>query len=54
MLNFSTPMTQSLFTILATLAFAVYQLRSVHLSQAKRGETPGGVAGPKRGVQPKR
>lgn len=54
MFNFSTPMTLSFFTILATLAFAAFQLRSVHESQAKRGATAGGVAGPKRDGRPKR
>ncbi len=46
MFHFSTPMILSLFTILAVLGIGAYQLRSVHDSQAKRGETPGGVAGP--------
>ena len=46
MFNFSTPMILSLVTILIVLGIAVYQLRRVHESQAKRGEAPGGVAGP--------
>ena len=36
----------SLITLVLVLVFAVYQLKRVRSSQARRGETPGGIAGP--------
>ena len=36
----------SFVTIIAVLGIATWQLTRVHHSQAVRGETPGGVAGP--------
>lgn len=36
----------ALFTIIAVLAFGFWQFKRVRQSQASRGETPGGIAGP--------
>ena len=36
----------SLFTLIVVLAIGFYQLKRVRNSQARRGETPGGIAGP--------
>ncbi len=36
----------SLFTLVAVLAIGLYQWRRARQSQAKRGEHPGGIAGP--------
>lgn len=36
----------SLATLIIVLVLAFFQLKRVRASQAKRGETPGGVAGP--------
>ena len=36
----------SLITLIVVLALGFFQLKRVRASQAKRGETPGGIAGP--------
>ena len=36
----------SLFTIVAVIGILLWQRKRVNDSQAKRGETPGGIAGP--------
>ena len=43
---FSLPVWLSFVTLLIVLGVGVYQLKRVRGSQAKRGETPGGIAGP--------
>lgn len=52
MSNFSLPVVLSFFTILAVLGIAFYQLKRIRHSQAVRGETPGGVAGPDHAENP--
>jgi len=42
----SLPVILSFVTLLIVLGLAIWQLRRVRKSQAKRGEHPGGVAGP--------
>ncbi len=44
--QFSLPVILSFVTLLIVLAIAVYQFMRVRKSQAKRGEHPGGIAGP--------
>ena len=44
--NFSLPVILSFVTLLIVVAVAVFQLMRVRRSQAKRGEHPGGIAGP--------
>ena len=38
--------TLSIVTLVIVVAFGIYQLMKVRRSQAKRGEHPGGIAGP--------
>ncbi len=44
--NFSLPIVLSIVTLVIVLVVAFVQLKKVRTSQAKRGETPGGIAGP--------
>ena len=44
--NISLPVILSFVTLLIVVGLAVSQLMRVRRSQAKRGEHPGGVAGP--------
>lgn len=44
--SLSIPAILSIVTLIAVLVIGVVQLRRVRNSQAKRGEHPGGVAGP--------
>ncbi len=44
--NFSLPVILSFVTLAIVLGIGFVQLKRVRNSQAKRGETPGGVAGP--------
>ncbi len=43
---FSLPVWLSIVTLVIVLVVAGYQLKRVRRSQANRGETPGGIAGP--------
>jgi len=43
---FSLPVWLSFVTLIIVLGVGFYQLKRVRQSQAKRGETPGGIAGP--------
>ncbi len=45
-MEFSLPVVLSFVTLLIVLGIGIYQLKRVRGSQAKRGEHPGGVAGP--------
>jgi len=44
--QFSLPVVLSFVTLAIVLAVGVYQFIRVRKSQAKRGEHPGGIAGP--------
>jgi hypothetical protein len=44
--QFSLPVILSFVTLVIVLGIGVYQFMRVRKSQAKRGEHPGGVAGP--------
>jgi hypothetical protein len=44
--QFSLPVILSFVTLAAVLVIGVYQFMKVRKSQAKRGEHPGGIAGP--------
>lgn len=44
--SFSLPVVLSIITLVAVLAIGGFQYMRVHKSQEKRGEKPGGVAGP--------
>ncbi len=44
--SFSLPVVLSFVTLLIVLGVGVWQLKRVRNSQAKRGEHPGGIAGP--------
>ncbi len=44
--NFSIPAILSFVTLLIVFGAGVWQLKRVRNSQTKRGEHPGGVAGP--------
>ncbi len=44
--SFSLPVVLSFVTLLIVVCIGIWQLRRVRNSQAKRGEHPGGVAGP--------
>lgn len=44
--NISLPVILSFVTLLIVVGVAVFQLKRVRRSQAKRNEHPGGVAGP--------
>ena len=44
--NFSLPVILSFVTLLIVLGEGMWQLKRVRGSQIKRGEHPGGVAGP--------
>ncbi len=44
--QFSLPVILSFVTLLIVLGVAIYQFMRVRKSQAKRGEHPGGIAGP--------
>lgn len=43
--------TLAIFTLIAVLAVGVWQFVRVRKSQARRGETPGGAAGPSSGAE---
>ncbi len=45
-MDFSLPVVLSFVTLLIVLCLGIWQLRRVRGSQEKRGEHPGGVAGP--------
>jgi uncharacterized protein (UPF0333 family) len=45
-MNVSLPFALSMLTLLIVVCIGVYLLMKNRNSQAKRGETPGGVAGP--------
>ncbi len=44
--NISLPVILSFVTLLIVVGLAVFQLMRVRRSQARRGEHPGGIAGP--------
>ena len=44
--NFSLPVVLSFVTLLLVIVIAFVMLKRVRNSQKKRGETPGGIAGP--------
>ena len=44
--NFPMPIILSLVTLVIIIGLAIFQLRRVRRSQEKRGEHPGGIAGP--------
>ena len=44
--SFSLPVVLSFVTLLIVVGVAIWQLKRVRSSQAKRNEHPGGVAGP--------
>ncbi|GAC1337132.1 MAG: hypothetical protein NVSMB18_01460 [Acetobacteraceae bacterium] len=44
--NSSLIITLALATLVIVLVIGIFQFRRVRNSQAKRGETPGGIAGP--------
>ena len=44
--TFSLPVVLSFVTLIAVLGIGVWQFKRVRTSQAKRGEHPGGIAGP--------
>ena len=46
MFDLSLPALLSIVTLVAVLGFGFFQLRRVRASQARRHETPGGMAGP--------
>lgn len=46
MFNLSLPIVLSFTTLAIVVAVAVFLLMRARNSQAKRGETPGGIAGP--------
>lgn len=46
MFDFSLPVILSFTTLVIVVAVAVFMLMRARNSQAKRGETPGGIAGP--------
>ncbi len=44
--DFPLPFVLAIGTLLIVVGFALYHLRSHYGSQTKRGEHPGGIAGP--------
>lgn len=44
--SFSLPVVLSFVTLLIVVGVGIWQLRRVRGSQEKRGERPGGIAGP--------
>ena len=44
--SFSLPVILSFVTLIIVVCVGIYQLRRVRGSQEKRGERPGGIAGP--------
>ena len=44
--NISLPVILSFVTLLIVVGVAIFQLKRVRRSQAKRNEHPGGIAGP--------
>ena len=44
--DFPMPIILSLVTLVVIVGLAIYQLKRVRRSQDKRGEHPGGIAGP--------